>query len=426
MDTPLSSSRPSGRLARLSPRLAEWVEQARVDARMVLDGLRGRHPAPLIERRPDGHELRRPRASERAARVLRVAAVERHTPDAIAFAVQDPSGRPLAFVPGQFFTLLVDIDGRSYRRAYSVAGRHEDSGGVLLAVKRVAGGRVSGYLVDHLQPGRLVRVLGPSGEFTCAPEPAARRHLVLIGGGSGITPLLAIATAVLEEEPDSAVTLVYGNRSQEDIIFRDRIEALRAHFGARGDARLGARFAVEHVLERPPAGWTGPVGLLDEQVLGQALDPLEGRVALPRRYYLCGPAPMLAAARAALVGRGVADADIAEERFTQPHLRAGQAADADATASPQTVRVRVDGREHEVVVGPGETVLDAALAAGLEMPFSCAMGGCGACKVVLREGALALEEPNCLSERERAAGYVLTCVARASGPAAVEVEVAPR
>jgi ring-1,2-phenylacetyl-CoA epoxidase subunit PaaE len=392
---------------------------------MLLDGLRGRHPAPLVQRR-GGHEVLRPRASERAARILRVVEVERQTADAISFALEDPAGAPIAFQPGQFFTLLCDLDGRSHRRAYSAASSHRDTARVRLAVKRVHGGRVSGYLVEHLRAGQLVRVLGPSGSFTCTPDPGAARHIVLLAGGSGITPMMAIAEAVLAGEPRSAVSLIYGNRRAEDIIFRARIDELARAFPER--------LRVRHVLEQPPPQWTGGAGMLAADVLARELDALDQldardrigqRVTPARIYYLCGPEPMLVAARQTLHARGVPGHDVFEERFSQPHLR--RDAPAARSSAVETVHVHVGRADeihqvHRIRVQPGETILDAALAARVPLPFSCAMGGCGACKVKRRSGTVTMDEPSCLTPAEREAGYVLTCVGRPVGPVAIEVE----
>ncbi|GAB4566785.1 MAG: hypothetical protein Tsb0020_18810 [Haliangiales bacterium] len=447
-----------GRLARLAPRLASRLAQARRDAHMVFESLRGRNPSPTIERRVRRHDHLRPRPTERSARILRVTEVERETPAAISVVLEDPTGAAIEFLPGQFFTLLVDVDGRTYRRAYSAASSYRDTSGVRLGIKRVEGGRVSNHLNDHLRVGQLLRVLGPSGSFTCVPRAHASdaadttsssdsaaslpgRHLVLIGGGSGITPLLAIAEAILADEPESRTTLIYGNRSEADIIFAQRIDAL-------ADAHR-ARFTVCHVLERPPEGWRGHTGLLSQAVINRVLAELAptgpaapdpgtsatdsttsaastttSASARPTHYYLCGPEPMLNAARAALGEHGVPDAAIFEERFTQPHLRAAPSPARVGVVQP--VEIQAGPTTHQISVGPDETILDAALAAGVPMRFSCTLGGCGACKVALTQGQVDLEEPNCLSAAERDAGYILTCVARAAGPATLSLTAPPR
>lgn len=378
---------------------------------MLIAGLRGVNPNPLVARPARTHDVHRPSATARSARIFRVAELTRPTADAVSVVLEDPAGAPIEFLPGQFFTLLVDVDGVTLRRAYSAASRCTDSTRVRLAIKRVGGGRVSNHLNDNLQPGQLVRALGPSGDFTYTPDAAASRHVVLIAGGSGITPMMSIAASALDVEPSSHVTLIYGNRSRGDIIFATELEALAE--------RYPERFTLRHVLSEPPAGWTGGIGMLEPAVLAGELDGSEASSPAPRTYYVCGPEPMMVGARETLLERGVAAADIHEERFTQPHLRGGAVV---ANTVSQPVRVSAGGRDHDVTVQPGETILDAGLAAGVPMKYSCAMGGCGACKVKLRDGTVESEEPNCLTTAERDAGYVLACVSRPTSAAAVELE----
>jgi ferredoxin-NADP reductase len=386
--------------------------QTRRDLAAVLDGLRGRHPAPLVDRPP-----RRPQptpdggaaASVAAARELRIVERSLETADAVSLLLEDPTGAPIEFEPGQFFTLLVDIGGRTYRRAYSASSSYRDAGQLRLTIKRVEGGRVSNHINDRLAAGDIVRVLGPSGSFVCTPEPDAARHLVLIGGGSGITPLMAIALAVLADEPNSRVSLLFGNRAVHDVIYLHDLESIAAEHD---------RFELRQILERPPADWTGGTGRLDRDTTIAELDRLPD-CDLPATYFVCGPEPMMAAVREALESRGVAAGDIREERFSSPHLRTD--APPPGIGVVQPVDIQIAGATHEVSVQPGQTLLDAGLAAGLPMPFSCAMGGCGACKVKLTDGDVSMEEPTCLTPSEKEAGYVLACVSRPCSPAKLEV-----
>jgi ferredoxin-NADP reductase len=258
--------------------------------------------------------------------------------------------------------------------------------------------------------------------------------LLLIAGGSGITPLMAIARTVLAVDPEVRVALVYGNRSVDDIIFLDALDDLaRAH---------GARFHVVHALEHPIGADVAPAraanfaeGRLDAATferLAATLPPgLRPATAAPSpsaaaggpaaltagcpEIYLCGPAPMMAEVRGALASLGVAPAHIHEESFLRPEQRAG------APASTQVVLLRKRGVETHAVVPGGKTLLEAGLAAGVDMPYSCAMGGCAACKVKLVAGEVDMEEPNCLDPAERDAGFVLGCVARPKTPCVVEV-----
>ncbi|MFW6049634.1 MAG: 2Fe-2S iron-sulfur cluster-binding protein [Myxococcota bacterium] len=394
----------------LLPRAARpHLEQALRDAGMVLRGLQGRGPAPLVQRPPrrDGA----PQRTALTARGVRIARVVRETPDAVSLYLDDPTGGLDSFTPGQFLTVMVDVGGQTLRRAYSLASPALPGEAPHVTVKRIPEGRVSGWLNERAQAGQVLRVLGPSGSFTVEPDPATERHLVMLAGGSGITPIMSIAHTVLAVEPRSRVTLIYGNRRERDIIFRERIEALaREH---------GDRFRVDHVLSDPPEGWRGPAGLLDEATVDARIEALGVASDPALRYFVCGPTPMMESVRAALTARGVPAERIHEERFVRPEERRGP---GRLPTEPQPVRIGIGGEDREVLVRPGQTVLEAGLAAALPMPFSCAMGGCGACRVRLEEGEVDMEEPNCLTGEERARGYVLACVSRPCGAARVRVE----
>ncbi|MFO0577994.1 MAG: ferredoxin--NADP reductase [Polyangia bacterium] len=381
----------------------------RRDLHVVLEGLAGRHPPPLVPRT----QVRTTRAASLAPRSLRIREVIRETADALTLLLEDPSGAPIAFVPGQFFTLLVEVEGQALRRAYSACSSALEPGTVALTCKRVDQGKVSTWLHSNARPGLLLNVLGPSGSFTVAPSPEAARQLVLLGGGSGITPLMAILRAVLAVEPRSRVALIYGNRSSADIIFDQQLGALQE---AHRD-----RFQLRHVLQSPPAGFTGRVGLLDEANLRAELDALQLEEGRETEYFLCGPSGMRAAARAVLTSRRVPAERIHEERFGSPRLPLLPDDERALTRAPQAVEARARGRLHSFTVRPGETLLEAGLRAKVPMPFSCTMGGCGACKVKLYSGAVVMSEPNCLDESERAAGYALACISCPESPLTIEV-----
>ena len=218
-----SGAQLARRLGALVPGpLREPLASLRRDLHVVLEGLAGRHPSPLLPRRPHGPA---PSAGP-APRTLRVERVVRETADAVTLWLRDPSGAPIQFVAGQFFTVLVPLDGQTVRRAYSACSSPLSPDLVAITCKRTPGGRVSTFLNEKVQAGMTLQVLGPSGNFTVAPQPERARHYVLLGGGSGITPLMAIARAVLHAEPRSRVALIFGNRSVDDIIFRGELAVL--------------------------------------------------------------------------------------------------------------------------------------------------------------------------------------------------------
>jgi ring-1,2-phenylacetyl-CoA epoxidase subunit PaaE len=391
----------------LRTRLVGW----RRDLHMLREGLAGRHPPPVTLRQ----RRQASSASAELGRTLRVARVVRETPDAVTLILADPSGAPFQFEAGQFLTLLLPLapGGELLRRAYSASSSPLDGQTIAITSKRVAQGKVSNYLNDAAQPGMLIKVLGPSGNFTPLPRSDKRRHVVLIGGGSGITPLMSIAETVLRVEPSSRVSMIYGNRGLADIIFFRRLDALCQQHAPR--------LHLRHVLSQPPPDFTGGVGMLDEAVLSRELSALP-EATEAREFYLCGPEPMMAAARSLLLKNGVAAANIFEERFATLRY-----SDEVKPTAPQPMELVQRGAPaKKLTVAAGETLLEAGLRVGMTMPFSCAMGGCGACKGRLIEGQVSMPEPNCLTTAERQAGYVLCCVARPHSPVRVELPSADR
>lgn len=392
----------------LEPRVVQW----RRDLRTILAGIRGERPPAYLLR--DGSRYGEARGvAGLATRTLELAELRRETADAFTLCLRDPSGAELPPVrAGQFFTLLVELDGQQLRRAYSVSSDCRDRSRVELTIKRVADGRVSSWLHQHAAPGMQLRVLGPSGEFGRGLDVAAARELLMIAGGSGITPMMAMLRSYLPAQPELRVTLIYANRSRADVIFADALAQLEAEFAPR--------LRVVHVLEQPPHEWTGARGRCDADTLAAVLDSRPQLIAEHVEVLLCGPTPMMDGARGLLRERGLDDngARVHVESFVAPQLRAEAQAQV---RGPQPLTVIVEQREIGLVVRPGQTVLEAGLAAGLPLPYSCAMGGCGACKVELERGEVVMREPNCLSERERASGHVLACVSNPISPCRVRV-----
>ena len=408
--TPLSEVDPLDLLPR---GIADRFRAAQRDARMLRDRLiLGKTPSPVIERprAAAGSVVSLPRKTPNMARQLEVVNVVRETNDAVSIYLTEADGSALAFRPGQFLSVDVVVNGESLRRAYSLASACLPGVPVHITVKRIQEGRVSNQLVDTIAVGDQLAVLGPSGNFTLEPRPVNERHLLMVAGGSGITPIMSILETVLRVEGGSRVTLIYGNRGWDDVIFRDRLEALCHEFGDR--------LIVDHVLENPPDWWTGEQGLLSSELLESRLRALGVVDDGMLRYFVCGPTPMMEAVNELLQRHGVEANRIAEERFSSPEARSG-AAGSDKT---ELVLISNAGQEQGIQVEPGQTILEAALAAGIDMPFSCAMGGCGACRVRQTAGEVQMEEPNCLSRAEREKGYVLTCVGRPLTQTKIEVQ----
>lgn len=369
------------------------------DMKSLVSGIFSDKPAPFASKKGERGE------AKKATRSLLVKEVIVETPDARTIVLTDPSGAPLEFEAGQFFTLLRKIDGKEVRRAYSASSSASVSSEVRVTVKQIEGGLVSPRLVKELSAGETLEVAGPSGQFTL---PKGRKHAVLLGGGSGITPLMSIARTHLALDPELKLDLVFGNRGKEDIIFREELSALvEEHAG---------RFRVRHVLENADP-IASHVGRLDRATVLAELDALESFTSATSMFFLCGPVGMMDEAKAALESRGVSASRIKEERFVSP-----SDSSQGGSEGPEDVEVSVQGDLFTVTVQPGMTILEAAQDAGVEIPFSCTVGGCASCRVKLVAGKVALGEPNCLDPDERKEGYILACVSRPLGPCKVEVE----
>ena len=322
---------------------------------------------------------------------LRVADVIDETPTTKTF-VFDASA--LRYRAGQHLTVVVDIAGHTERRCYSFSSSPATKGRSAITVRRIDGGKVSGYLHDRVHAGDVLRAAPPAGAFTVETDPTAARLYAMVAGGVGITPLVSIAETILNEEPRSRIVLLFGNRIEKEIIFRRRLETLASEFCGR----LEIMFA----LDMPTAGWNGLLGSLTGE---RVLTALAG--SNPDRWLLCGPAPMMDGAVATLEGAGVAPKNILFERFQYAEARALQLPQA-----PATLRFARSGVATSAPVGM--TILEATEKAGVALPSSCRMGGCGACKIKV-QGRIVTAEPNCLSEHERADGYALACCSYADG-----------
>jgi ring-1,2-phenylacetyl-CoA epoxidase subunit PaaE len=339
------------------------------------------------------------RTTSRFAR-LPVAAIDRLTDDSVAvsFEVPDELAAAYAFRPGQSLTIRRVVDGRDDRRSYSIcapAGARPRIG-----VRMVTGGAVSGWLVREVEPGDLVEVLPPAGQFT-ADVTAAARH-VLIAAGSGITPMISIATSVLAGNPDSTATLIYGNRRTDTVMFADELADLKD--------RYPARFELVHVLSREPRESDVLSGRLDADRLAALLDALVP-IAAVDHWWLCGPFGLVEAARELLLGRGVATRRVHRELFYVEDTAPPPTEHADAAPTGPTAQVTVvlDGRATTLALPRDVPILDAAQRVRTDLPFACKGGVCGTCRAKLTTGQVRMRRNFALEDDELAAGYVLTC-----------------
>lgn len=326
---------------------------------------------------------------------LTVRRIRRLTRSAVQI-VLDPPTDPWPYRPGQHIGIELELAGRRTSRSYSLTSSAELDDHLAVVVKRVAGGPVSGHLTELLRPGDVLDVRPPQGEFSVVPDRDRERHLVLLGGGSGITPLMAIIRAVLADEPRSRISLVHADSCREEVIFGGELDELRRS--------SGGRLRVVEVLETVEQGDDALPGRLDAQRTARLVTDLVAGGPPDVEHYLCGPAGLIDVARTALAGLGVPSSRVFTERFTE-------AAPTGGTAS-HTARLLADDEDVTTTVPPGGTLLDAAEGAGLLVPSSCRVGDCGTCRGRLVRGRVDSTSVEGLTSADEAAGWILTCVSR--------------
>lgn len=340
---------------------------------------------------------------------LRVRAVQPDTAEAVivSFDVPDDLRPVFGFTQGQYLTLRKDIDGQDLRRSYSICAGVDD-GELRVGVRKVRGGVFSNWINENLRPGDTISVMAPQGRFFVPLEPEAQRHHLGIAGGSGITPILSIMKTVLAREPHSRFSLVYGNRSLQSTMFKEELEDLKD--------RYLTRLALHHVFSEEPTDAPINMGLINREKLGEFLRALVPAQAIDHAY-ICGPFQMNDEAEAALLEAGVPEGRIHIERFGVAQQAAGQVGAVVHQPQPgdaEQARIVIirDGLRREITFQREQpSILDAASAAGLEVPFSCTSGVCGTCRAKLVEGQVRMERNFALDKQEVAAGYVLTCQA---------------
>ena len=339
---------------------------------------------------------------------LTVTEVRRETRDAVVVTLAPrPEDRALFhFTQGQYLTFRRDFDGEELRRSYSICAGL-DEGCLRVGIKRVDGGAFSTWANEALAPGDLIEAMPPMGRFFAPLQPETARHYLGFAGGSGITPLLSIIKTVLAREPASRFTLVYANRRVGTIMFREALEDLK-------NLHLG-RLSVIHVLEQEGQEIDLFTGRIDAGKMAQLfrawIDPTSVDLA-----FICGPEPMMLTIAASLRDHGLSDAQIRFELFAsgQPGRARARAVSADAIPAGEGVQatITLDGTTRALTLPrAGQSVLDAALAADMDAPYSCRAGVCSTCRCKVLEGEVEMATNHALEDDEVRAGYVLSCQA---------------
>ena len=332
---------------------------------------------------------------------------------AITFAVPAELQERFAFEPGQFLTLRSTIDGQDVRRNYSICStrsRYGSHGELEVGIRPMDGGVFSNWAATQLKAGDTLAVMPPDGRFTIRKPRAL--HRVGFAAGSGITPILSIIASTLEESDSAKFTLVYGNRRMNSVMFNEALQDLKDKYKNR--------LTLIHVLSRQAQEVPLLEGRIDAAKVQQLIDTLLPAKSMDE-VFVCGPEAMIDAVQGALTSAGVPAERIYSERFTSPTLEnltpdARRAAvvqpDPEAPAGQVQLTVLIDGKSHELAMRTDQHVLDVALSAGLDLPYSCKAGVCCTCRAKVLDGAVVMDKNFTLESDEMAQGFVLSCQAR--------------
>jgi len=329
-------------------------------------------------------------------RALRVRRVVEETPDArsVWLDIPDDLSEVFRYRCGQFITLRLPVGGQQVPRCYSMSSAPALDAGLRVTIKRVAGGRGSNWVCDQVRAGDTLQVMPPSGVFT--PR-SLDGDFVLLAGGSGITPVLSILRTVLSQA-QGRVLLIYANRDERSVIFRDELNAL----------------AAAHPQRLQVIHWLDSV---------QRIPSVDQLAELARPWptaqaFICGPGPFMEAAVAALRAAGLDDERVHVERFASLPDEVDEAAstmsEGPAVADAVDVarlEIELNGQVHVIDTRRGETLLDAALRQKLDVPFSCQAGLCASCMCQVVQGSVHLRHNEALDQKDLSRGWTLSCQA---------------
>lgn len=330
------------------------------------------------------------------------------TVDVVSFRFQ--AGEPMKFdyKPGQFMTFVLEINGEQVCRSYTLSSSPSRPYSLMVTIKRVAGGLLSNYLIDHLQPGQRVRVLPPTGQFNLVDIPATK--YLFLSAGCGITPMYSMSRYLTDTQIDADIAFVHSARSDADIIFKSSLETMANHFNA---------FKLSYALESAAASllFSPKISFDIGRLTAQMLQTLVPDVA-ERTVYLCGPEPYMQAVKALL----------AEFNFDMNRLHHESFATAEKAARNQLMQAKSSKTDENPQAGAfilptfnlaigdrstrltqGQSLLEGIESEGLPIIAACRSGVCGACKCQVLEGETVSTSVMTLSAAEIDAGFVLAC-----------------
>jgi len=335
---------------------------------------------------------------------LEIEEVRQETLDTVSLIFAPHPSFSNDYLSGQFLTLKAEIGGESIRRAYSLCSSPVADQCLTVSVKKVAGGKMSSWILENAKAGFSIEAMPPIGNFVFQPHASKKRWFMLYAAGSGITPVFSILKTILSSEPQSFVSLMYGSRTLDDIIFKDEIDQLVV--------KHPAKLKVLHTLSQPGLDWYGERGRIDEELIMHTLEHLKPVTPFEDTIvFMCGPQEMMDTVSQVTQTQGVKKENIHRESFTSS---IDELAKATAIKTmhivERNIQINLEGKSYKLSVGPKTTILEAALDADIDMPYSCQSGLCTACRGKCLSGKVHMDEREGLSDEEIEEGYVLTCV----------------
>jgi len=380
-------------------------QQTRRDLRAIASGLQGGKPKPFTIKTGDGWPAVEQRVQRQKLRgeVLELLARRMLTEDSVELTLAFPDRRPLHAKPGQFITLETIIEDQTVRRPYSLSQVDDSNGEFKVAIRHVPKGLMSTYLV-HGKTTPNLTALGPSGDFGLASIDHKPKRALLIGAGSGVTPIRSMVEPILAQNKTSKVDLFLLNRNEQSAMYQSELESI----------------AKQNPKRATLTNWYSRTddsrGRLSQDDFRLYLDKTYKR-AKPELIAICGPDSVQSILEPVLRDY-FPNATVTLETFTP----AGSSEPSTRLGVQSAIEIVSGGTSKTITVEGDQSILDAGLEAGIELPFSCTVGGCGACIAKCTKGRVSMPALNALNESERADGMILTCVAQARGPATIEVD----
>lgn len=335
---------------------------------------------------------------------LQIKEIQQETEDAVSicFHVPEELKEAYRYSAGQYLTLRKELNNEELRRSYSICkSPGEDQ--LCVVVKKVEDGRFSTWATSSLNAGDEIDVMTPMGHFQHQPNPEAGNSYVLFAAGSGITPVIAIAKNILFNEPESNVTMIYGNKGFASIIFREELEDLKNLYMDR--------FRLVHVLSRENLGNKLQKGRIDEEKVSAIAKAFLGNQPIDG-IYICGPESMIHAVKNGMMEFGVEENKIHFELFGTTAPKKERVVQDDSEIVHSKVTIVLDDDAYILDLDSnGKSILEAGYDAGADLPYACKGGVCCTCKAKILEGTAVMDINYALEKEEVEAGYILTCQA---------------